>query len=31
VLPGNHETHKSTRELSERLGFVDFHRQVRPL
>ena len=31
MLPGNHETHKATRELSERLGFVDFHRQVRPL
>jgi uncharacterized protein len=31
VLPGNHETHKATRELSERWGFVDFHRQVRPL
>jgi Icc-related predicted phosphoesterase len=31
VLPGNHETHKTTRELSERWGFVDFHRQVRPL
>ncbi|MGA2357107.1 MAG: metallophosphoesterase, partial [Terriglobales bacterium] len=28
VLPGNHETHDSTRELSERLGFVDFHRKV---
>jgi Icc-related predicted phosphoesterase len=31
VLPGNHETHKATHELSERLGFVDFHQQVRPL
>jgi Icc-related predicted phosphoesterase len=31
VLPGNHETHQSTRELSERLNFVDFHRQVRAL
>jgi Icc-related predicted phosphoesterase len=31
VLPGNHETHQSMRELSERLGFVDFHRQVRAL
>jgi Icc-related predicted phosphoesterase len=31
VLPGNHETHKVTRELSERLGFVDFHRQLRPM
>lgn len=31
VVPGNHETHQATRELSERLGFVDFHRQVRPL
>lgn len=31
VIPGNHETHKATRELSARLGFVDFHRQMRPL
>jgi uncharacterized protein len=31
VLPGNHETHQGTSELCERLGFIDFHRQVRPL
>ena len=31
VLPGNHETHDDTRALCERLGFVDFHRQVRAL
>ena len=31
VLPGNHETHDDTREFCQRFGFVDFHRQVRPL
>jgi len=31
LLPGNHETHDDTRALCERFGFVDFHRQVRPL
>ena len=31
VLPGNHETHEDTRSLCERFGFIDFHRQVRPL
>jgi uncharacterized protein len=31
VLPGNHETHDDTRALCSRLGFVDFHRQVRSL
>jgi Icc-related predicted phosphoesterase len=31
VLPGNHETHDDTQAMCERLGFVDFHRQVRPL
>lgn len=31
VLPGNHETHDQTRALCARCGFVDFHRQVRPL
>jgi Icc-related predicted phosphoesterase len=31
LMPGNHETHESTRALCERFGFVDFHRQVRPL
>jgi Icc-related predicted phosphoesterase len=31
VLPGNHETHDDTRALCARHGFVDFHRQVRPL
>ena len=31
VLPGNHETHKDTRALCDRFGFVDFHRQVRTL
>jgi Icc-related predicted phosphoesterase len=31
VLPGNHETHRATRGISEQMGFVDFHRQVRPL
>ncbi len=31
LLPGNHETHEETRELSRRFGFVDFHRQVRQI
>jgi uncharacterized protein len=31
VLPGNHETHRDTRALCARHGFVDFHRQVRKL
>lgn len=31
VLPGNHETHEQTRELCQRYGFVDFHRQIRTL
>jgi len=31
VLPGNHETHDAARGMCERFGFVDFHRQVRPL
>jgi uncharacterized protein len=31
LLPGNHETHEATRVLCQRFGFVDFHRQVRPL
>ena len=31
LMPGNHETHDSTRAVCERFGFVDFHRQVRPL
>jgi len=31
VLPGNHETHDDTRALCQKLGFVDFHRTVRPL
>ncbi|HKV05255.1 MAG TPA: metallophosphoesterase [Candidatus Acidoferrales bacterium] len=31
VLPGNHETHDQTRAFCQRFGFVDFHRQVRPL
>jgi len=31
LLPGNHETHDVTRALCERFGFVDFHRQMRPL
>jgi uncharacterized protein len=31
VLPGNHETHDDTSALCEKLGFVDFHRQVRSL
>ncbi len=31
LLPGNHESHRQTREMCERFGFVDFHRQVRAL
>jgi uncharacterized protein len=31
VLPGNHETHKQTKEFCEQYGFVDFHRQARKL
>jgi Icc-related predicted phosphoesterase len=31
VLPGNHETHHDTRAFCERFGFLDFHRQVRPV
>ena len=31
VLPGNHETHEDTRALCQRLGFVDFHRQVKTI
>jgi uncharacterized protein len=31
VLPGNHETHEQTRAFCQRFGFIDFHRQVRPL
>jgi Icc-related predicted phosphoesterase len=31
VLPGNHETHNDTHSMCDRFGFVDFHRQVRPL
>lgn len=31
LLPGNHETHEQTRALCKRFGFVDFHREVRPL
>jgi len=31
VLPGNHETHDSTRGICARYGFVDFHRQVRTM
>lgn len=31
LLPGNHETYDDTRALCARHGFVDFHRQVRPL
>jgi Icc-related predicted phosphoesterase len=31
LLPGNHETHDDTRALCKRFGFIDFHRQVRPL
>lgn len=29
VLPGNHESHAETKALCQKLGFVDFHRQVR--
>ncbi len=31
MLPGNHESHDETRALCERLGFIDFHRQIRSL
>jgi len=31
VLPGNHETHDDTRNLCERFGFTDFHRQIKTL
>ncbi len=31
VLPGNHETHEATNEICRRFGFLDFHRQLRPL
>jgi uncharacterized protein len=31
VLPGNHETHEDTQALCRKFGFVDFHRQVRPI
>ena len=31
VLPGNHETHEASRAFCQRYGFVDFHRQVKPL
>jgi uncharacterized protein len=31
VLPGNHESHDDTRDFCSRFGFVDFHRQLRPL
>jgi Icc-related predicted phosphoesterase len=31
LLPGNHESHESTRDVCRRFGFVDFHRQVREL
>lgn len=31
ILPGNHETHEETRDLSRRFGFADFHGQVRRL
>jgi uncharacterized protein len=31
LLPGNHESHAQTRDICERLGFFDFHRQVRIL
>jgi hypothetical protein len=31
VLPGNHETHDDTRAFCQRFGFVDFHRQVKPI
>jgi uncharacterized protein len=31
LLPGNHETHASTRAVCEKYGFVDFHRCVRAL
>jgi Icc-related predicted phosphoesterase len=31
VLPGNHESHDDTLGFCRRFGFVDFHRQLRPL
>jgi uncharacterized protein len=31
LLPGNHETRDDASALCRRFGFVDFHRQVRPL
>ena len=31
VLPGNHETHEASHAFCQRYGFVDFHRQVKPL
>src|SRR5580692_2150320 len=31
LLPGNHESHQQTRELCERFGFFDFHRQLRTI
>jgi len=31
VLPGNHETHEETQQFCGRFGFLDFHRQVRPV
>ena len=31
VLPGNHESHDDTRGFCRRFGFIDFHRQLRPL
>jgi uncharacterized protein len=31
VLPGNHETHEASRAFCQQHGFVDFHRQVKPL
>jgi len=29
LLPGNHESHRQTRELCEHFGFLDFHRRLR--
>ncbi|HEY0701408.1 MAG TPA: metallophosphoesterase [Candidatus Acidoferrales bacterium] len=31
LLPGNHETHDQTRELCQKFGFTDFHRQLRKI
>ncbi len=31
VLPGNHETQSEIHSFCERHGFIDFHRQLRPL